>query len=70
MPTPVLGPGEFHGLYSPWGGKECDSTECVWLLWVLVAVQVLSLVVGTRGYSFIAVHGLFIEVVSLVECRL
>ena len=70
MPTPVLGPGEFHGLYSPWGRKQCDSTECVWLLWVLVAVQVLSLVVGTRGYSFIAVHGLFIEVVSLMEHRL
>ena len=70
MPTPVLGPGEFLGLYSPWGHKECDSAECVWLLWVLVAVQVLSLVVGTRGYSFIAVHGLFIEVVSLMEHRL
>ena len=21
-PTPVFWPGEFHGLYSPWGGKE------------------------------------------------
>ena len=70
MPTPILGPGEFHGLYSPWGRKERGTTECVWLLWVLFAVQVLSLVVGTRGYFFIAVHGLFIEVVSLVEHRL
>ena len=25
--TPVFCPGEFHGLYSPWGGKESDMTE-------------------------------------------
>ena len=22
LPTSVFGPGEFHGLYSPWGHKE------------------------------------------------
>ena len=27
LPTPVLWPGEFHGLYSPWGRKESDMTE-------------------------------------------
>ena len=26
-PTPVFWPGEFHGLYSPWGHKESDTTE-------------------------------------------
>ena len=25
--TPVFWPGEFQGLYSPWGGKELDTTE-------------------------------------------
>ena len=29
LPTPVLWAGEFHGLYSPWGRKESDTTE--WL---------------------------------------
>ena len=29
LPTPVFWPGEFHGLYSPRGHKESDSTE--WL---------------------------------------
>ena len=29
LPTPVFGPGELHGLYSPWGRKELDTTE--WL---------------------------------------
>ena len=26
-PSPVLWPGEFHGLYSPWVCKESDTTE-------------------------------------------
>ena len=29
LPIPVLWPGEFHGLYNPWGHKESDMTE--WL---------------------------------------
>ena len=29
QPTPVFWPGEFYGLYSPWGHKESDRTE--WL---------------------------------------
>ena len=27
LPTPVVWPGEFHGLYSPWAQKEPDKTE-------------------------------------------
>ena len=27
LPTPVLWPGEFHGLCSPWGHKESYMTE-------------------------------------------
>ena len=27
LATPVFWPGEFQGLYSPWGGKELDTTE-------------------------------------------
>ena len=26
-PTAVFWPGEFHGLHSPWGRKELDTTE-------------------------------------------
>ena len=25
--TPVVWPGKFHGLYSPWGSKESDMTK-------------------------------------------
>ena len=27
LPTPVFWPGEFQGLYSPWGHNELDTTE-------------------------------------------
>ena len=27
LPTPVFWPGEFHGLYNPWGRKESYMTE-------------------------------------------
>ena len=27
LPTPVFWPGEFHGLYNPWGRKELETTE-------------------------------------------
>ena len=27
LPTPVVWPGEFHGLNSPWSHKESDMTE-------------------------------------------
>ena len=27
LPTLVFWPGEFHGVYSPWGRKELDATE-------------------------------------------
>ena len=37
-----------------------------WLCWVFVSVCGLSLVVTSRGYSLIVVHGLLIVVASLV----
>ena len=27
LPAPVFCPGEYEGLYSPWGRKELDTTE-------------------------------------------
>ena len=27
LPTPVFGPRELHGMPSPWGHKELDTTE-------------------------------------------
>ena len=28
LPTPVFWPGEFLGLYSPWGHKESNMSDC------------------------------------------
>ena len=27
LPTPLVWPGELHGLYSPWGHKELNTSE-------------------------------------------
>ena len=39
LPTPVFWPGEFHGLYSPWGRKDLDMTELVSLFHVFIIWQ-------------------------------
>ena len=40
LPTPVFWPGEFHGLYSPWGHKGSDMAEQLSLSSCLQASQV------------------------------
>ena len=37
--TPVFWPGEFHGLYSPWGCKESDTTERLSLFRTIMSVS-------------------------------
>ena len=47
LPIPVFWPGEFHGLYSPWGHKELDTTE--WLsLFHLRPLVGKDLIPGTK----------------------
>ena len=43
LPTPVFWPGEFHGLYSPWGHKELDTTE--WLSLFILRLKSYSLLI-------------------------
>jgi len=47
LPTPVLWPGEFHGLYSPWGGKESDTTE-----WLSLQVNITATKIATTKETF------------------
>ena len=64
LPTPVFWPREFHGLYSPWGHKESDTTErlsillsshfshvrlCV-TLWTVACQAPLSMVFSRQEY--------------------
>ena len=43
LPNPLFWPGEFHGLYNPWGHKELDQTERLSLsfLKATVTLQIL-----------------------------
>ena len=41
LPIPVFWLGEFHGLYSPWGCRESDTTEWLWLFFSLTSLKVL-----------------------------
>ena len=47
LPTPVFWPGEFHGLYSPWGHKESDTTE-----WLSLSREKLELSVWFKLVSW------------------
>ena len=40
VPTPVFWPGESHGLYSPWGPQESDTTEGLSLSLAFIYVSV------------------------------
>ena len=39
LPPPEFWPGEFHGLYSPWGCKESDTAEWFWLTGFLCSLS-------------------------------
>jgi len=54
LPTPVLWPEEFHGLYSPWGHKESDMTERLSLsLYFLIVICIFWLIL-LGSYFFFA----------------
>ena len=55
LPTPVFRSGEFHGLYSPWGHKEMDTTERLslthsWLIYNVSGVQQNNSVIHIYEY--------------------
>ena len=49
LPTPIFWPGEFHGLYSPWGCKESDMTEQLSLYFTLFICGYISVGQGSLG---------------------
>ena len=66
LPTLVLWPGEFHGLYSPWGCKELDTT-----LGVSVAAGGTFVPSTERhaGFSRVVVQTQWLQHVGLVALR-
>ena len=69
-PIPVFWPGEFHGLYSPWGHKESDTTETFTFTYLYLAALglcccMLDFSIGAGGdYSLSAMRGLLTAVAS------
>ena len=55
LPTPVFWPRKFHGLHSPWGHKESDTTEglslSLWLYGPLLAKWCLHFLIHCLGLS-------------------
>ena len=59
--TPVLLPGESHGGrslvgYSPWGRKESDTTERLYLLMTILSLQnkeIFSLVADSKKHQIL-----------------
>ena len=50
LPTPVFWPGEFHGLYSPWGRKELDMTEWLSLPWFPLVLIIVYYCDANKAY--------------------
>ena len=74
LPIPVFWPGEFHGLYSPWGRKESDMTERLWLtdmavIGSYIIQQVVAKLVGDSFHISIILSILF-KLILLTECLL
>ena len=53
LPSQVFWPGKFHGLYSPWGPKELDTTEQL-LLSLSDNLKTLHQSLKTSGYSLLS----------------
>ena len=56
LPTPAFWPGEFHGLYSPWGRKESDTIERLSLSHRKSSVDEKLSEILMRQYVYISPH--------------
>ena len=75
LPTPVFWPGEFHGLYSPWGLQESDTMEQI-SLWLLVGAGLINhesaglmLLVFFQEVVFAAHVNRWLRVIKLILSR-
>ena len=65
LPIPVFWPGEFHGLYSPWGRQELDTTERLNWTELMYGLTEILLLIGTS-----AIWGWFPVFTSLISSGL
>ena len=70
LSTPVSWPGEFHGLYSPWGCKESDTTEqlslsylsdLLHLIWQSLGPSILlQMALSHSFYGWVIFHCMYV----------
>ena len=67
LPTPVFWPGEFCGLYTPWGCKELDTTE-----WLSLSLSFLNPAWTSRNSRFMCCWSLVWRILSvtLLGCEM
>ena len=68
LPTPVFWPGEFHGLYSPLGRKELDTTERLSLS-LFYPAHFLSLISSTLLPQVPLLQGSFFKILTFSRNR-
>ena len=67
LPTPAFWPGEFHGLYSPWGCKELDTTERLSLSCTVCVCVCVCVRARAHAYNNIKMQGPFVHPVEEVN---
>ena len=68
LPTPVFWPGEFHGLYSPWGCKESDMTEWLSLTYVCaIDSQSNNLIPNISWTLYLIVYVGWVNLIDMVS---
>ena len=55
LPIPVFWPGEFHGLFSPWGHRESDTTERLSLHFTSIFLRNAEVITETLQIFFFLV---------------
>ena len=63
LPTPVFWPGEFHGLYNPWGRRV--GHDWVTFTWISNSVSWIALLASVRIFCLLV---RWTESVSLMSC--
>ena len=62
LPTPVFLPGEFHGLCSPWGRQELDTTE-----WLSLSLSKCLCLHQRKAHVYVLSHFSCLTLCKLME---
>ena len=67
--SPLFWPGELHGLYSPWGCKESDTTEWLSFHSSLQLVQPVQLALHVGAWGTLLTFRLYLGMLQDIKCQ-